>query len=426
MSQLCLMIFPLAPCRKFGSYLRENQLPEWRRAYINYRMLKKAIGRAELELEELDGNASNPQAANGGEQNDVERGERRQISGHAGSASPRDPPSASQGDERTADAVSSSQPSVHDRGLSQQSEISRKIRRRESTGSAFSTSSAGLLKRVQRRQSSRLTPANEMNPRKWRKPFTPDMSLDELHDACPDQSRRFFDLFDSELEKVTKFYEDREREMKQRFQVLSGQWQELVDHKKEFQAFRQRNPGFAGVAPLPGSYLVRRRIGAHGDGPDEINGREPSHNHMHGRPEEYTAARSKLKLATFEYYRGLGMLKSFRVMNRTGFTKALKKFEKATKIPCASAYSSKLDSCSFISSELLEGMIRDTEDSFASVFEHGDRKKAQVSRASPASRRPLTLPLTDLNDFVTLAGCTRHIISLVGDPDFLLVWVSRY
>lgn len=31
--------------------------------------------------------------------------------------------------------------------------------------------------------------------------------------------------------------------------------------------------------------------------------------------------RSKLKLATFEYYRSLTMLKAYKVLNRTGFAK---------------------------------------------------------------------------------------------------------
>jgi hypothetical protein len=39
---------------KFGRYLQENSIEEWQRGYINYRLLKKAIVRAEAELHDLD------------------------------------------------------------------------------------------------------------------------------------------------------------------------------------------------------------------------------------------------------------------------------------------------------------------------------------------------------------------------------------
>lgn len=39
---------------KFGQYLRSHAIDEWRRAYIDYRQLKKQIGRAEQELVAID------------------------------------------------------------------------------------------------------------------------------------------------------------------------------------------------------------------------------------------------------------------------------------------------------------------------------------------------------------------------------------
>lgn len=89
------------------------------------------------------------------------------------------------------------------------------------------------------------------------------------------------------------------------------------------------------------------------------------------------------------------MLKSFRVLNRTGkhhlhvlrsrdadrlsligFAKSLKKYEKGTKIPCTTAYTPKVDKAHFVSSTRLDELIRETEDAFATVFEGGDRKRA--------------------------------------------------
>lgn len=70
------------------------------------------------------------------------------------------------------------------------------------------------------------------------------------------------------------------------------------------------------------------------------------------------------------------MLKSYRVLNRTGFAKALKKYEKATRIPCAVKYSEKVEKANFVASTKLDDLIRETENAFANVFERGDRKKA--------------------------------------------------
>ncbi|KAH7923429.1 SPX-domain-containing protein [Leucogyrophana mollusca] len=55
-------------------------------------------------------------------------------------------------------------------------------------------------------------------------------------------------------------------------------------------------------------------------------------------PQEYQHAKKKLKKAVVEYYRGLEVLNNYRILNLTGFRKALKKYEKLTKVPAQQAY----------------------------------------------------------------------------------------
>lgn len=144
-----------------------------------------------------------------------------------------------------------------------------------------------------------------------------------------------------------------------------------TDHKKEYQATQTElhaPKALKSVLPkhahlIPGSNLVRRTFANRSKTP-EPGSESPANQHgdqavhskaeeadradtptkqalRHGRPQEYTQARSKLKLASgsphspfcestadrvldssaFEYYRYLGMLKSYRVLNRTGFAK---------------------------------------------------------------------------------------------------------
>lgn len=69
------------------------------------------------------------------------------------------------------------------------------------------------------------------------------------------------------------------------------------------------------------------------------------------------------------------MIKSYRVLNRTGFAKAAKKYEKMTRIPAA-AYAAKVGRAAFTSDPTLEELVAKVEDAFASAFEGGNRKKA--------------------------------------------------
>ena len=55
-------------------------------------------------------------------------------------------------------------------------------------------------------------------------------------------------------------------------------------------------------------------------------------------PDTYLYAKRKLKKAVAEHYRGLELLHNYRILNLTGFRKALKKFEKVTRIAVQNQY----------------------------------------------------------------------------------------
>ncbi|GAA5999027.1 Syg1p [Rhodotorula paludigena] len=465
---------------KFARYLNSHAIDEWRKAYINYRALKKQIGRAEDELLRVDegytpatdrpasphdptrgtvapeehaefirdrqyrpGDAAGAHHAGGGalEEPDLERGRSDEDEDEQNDAtlasSARHPPRRENGQSGSrAPSVNNKRPvsplpspdhssSLGDPLSDDTQHTGRPLvqaARKPATspqGDRHTDLSHGSTSPIKRLSSQ---PTRLDQRRRWREGFSPNMDLPELFEHMTPQCRRFFTLLDRELERVTGFYADREEEAVRRFQQLRAQWDELANHKKEFQAFRERElhpPAFVSslfpkrthVPHLPGTHIVRRTLaqrskavededdgvanearrkrvsvnvngdaraehsnGESDDADDE--GIEQRAKFRHRRPEEYTNARSKLKLATFEYYRSLGMLKSYRVLNRTGFAKALKKFEKATAIPCSTKYSEKVEAANFASSSTLDDLIRDTENAFAEVFERGDRKKA--------------------------------------------------
>ncbi|GAA6010693.1 hypothetical protein JCM11491_002899 [Sporobolomyces phaffii] len=446
---------------KFARYLASHRIDEWRNGYVDYRQLKKQIGRAEDELLEMDDAGTGESDAvrkpkpsrrpttesavsisapvhavedYRAHEMDLERGEGAEDSDDAD-------------DERVGTpAPLSKSPDVYEHGQhspppaatddDQDSVLKRPSTPRRLSGLSASSrehsdettkSGTNLVQKpsIDRKASKPRLPrpngdlykpgmermrSHEETPtlRKWRFGLTQKDTLEQVIDRIPPQSKKFFKLADKELAKVESFWEDRMEQAKARFEELGQQWQELSNHRQEYQASQSVElhapKVLKSVLPkhahfIPGSNLVRRTfarsrtpdVPSKPDSDDNANSDDPKQSAemsrddstakqkaalRHGRPEEYTQARSKLKLATFEYYRYLGMLKSYRVLNRTGFAKGVKKFEKVTSIPCGVQYKPKIEESDFVSSPDLDDLIRKTEDAFASVFEHGNRKKA--------------------------------------------------
>ncbi|KAL1412764.1 Xenotropic and polytropic retrovirus receptor 1 [Vanrija albida] len=247
-------------------------------------------------------------------------------------------------------------------------------------------------------------------------------TFDELYETLAPDEQAFFDLLDHELDKVESFYHSRELEAVRKANELRKQLKELAEHRRVFhreypQGTTEWEAAMGLAIPTRTNQAIERAVESalhfrnpfkhHDDdadtpgsatsksAADTVNGNGHSENGS-GRksrdgddsavratarqydPERYGKYKRDLRNAMLEFYRHLELIKNYRILNLTGFRKALKKFEKATKIVCLELYTDdRIAPCSFARGEVIEGLIKETEELFTEHFEHGDGKRAR-------------------------------------------------
>lgn len=235
-------------------------------------------------------------------------------------------------------------------------------------------------------------------------------ALDEVRE----KEREFLEFLDSELDKVDTFYRQKEDQAGERLTVLRGQLHEMRNRRTSeiAEARRRKQTGESNghynhilkigedsnggshmplldplkasfdpwkaklFKPGPNSKALSRMVSPLqiGDGADERRDyvRRPADEEV-----PYRTAKRKLKLALQEYYRGLELLKSYALLNRTAFRKLNKKYDKSVHARPPYRYmNEKVNKALFVNSDVLEGLSSATEDLYARYFERGNHKIA--------------------------------------------------
>ncbi|KAL5116640.1 Xenotropic and polytropic retrovirus receptor 1 [Pleosporales sp. CAS-2024a] len=255
-----------------------------------------------------------------------------------------------------------------------------------------------------------------------------DVPLEAYRDLDLRQAE-FFAFLDLELDKIEAFYKEKEEEATHRLAVLRDQLHIMRDRRIDEIIHRQtakikaKNKKNGIVAPLLGHSHANSSGDENSDDAktnaksmnpswlnpidaalDAINAGKYGHStkeiaqlatptalgakeYQEGRsdfvrrpdfPEvPYQSAKRKLKTALQEYYRGLELLKSYALLNRTAFRKINKKYDKIVNARPSSRYmTEKVNNAWFVNSDVIEGHIRAVEDLYARYFERGNHKVA--------------------------------------------------
>ncbi|KAI5924074.1 EXS family-domain-containing protein [Camillea tinctor] len=228
------------------------------------------------------------------------------------------------------------------------------------------------------------------------------------------REREFFEFLDSELDKVETFYRQKEEQAGTRLDALREQlhvmrdrrYQELAEARRNKESERTRvqdDKAWASASEGPQSWInpIKSKIfkpGANSEALFQmastpvVRGRGAWRQDYERRPYDeavsYRSAKRKLKLALQEFYRGLELLKSYTMLNRTAFRKLNKKYDKVTNARPAYRYmNEKVNKSWFVNSDVVDNQIRIVEDLYARYFEKGNHKIA-VGKLRQLNRQP--------------------------------------
>ncbi|KAJ2615771.1 Signal transduction protein [Coemansia sp. RSA 1804] len=192
--------------------------------------------------------------------------------------------------------------------------------------------------------------------------MTDDEFNTQLHERMSEE-QEFFEKVEQELTKVNDFYRQKQTLFQTRLDNIKRQ-QEIYDTMlgEELEA-----SALMRTSSIDQGRAMFSRVAAGGSG-NKQREFEPS--------TQLRAARNRLKSAMLEAYRGMELLKNYRVLCYTAFVKALKKYQKTAGWCRGTDHMlGRVDGCYIATSERLNAMSAELEGMFVSRYAGGSRSK---------------------------------------------------
>ena len=297
-------------------------------------------------------------------------------------------------------------------------------------------------------------------------PYADEVQL-EAYQKLDVRQKEFFTYLDKELKKVDEFYKMKEDEASKRLSIIREQLHELRDRRMEELQKAQKGEQIEGeegvlTADMMNFHTVRGQVKDQDD--KDANGHanpfKPIGNFIAGketigrttkslannaspqgpRPNDqppgrnedkkdyvrkkaeapsFRVAKRRLKLACQEFYRGLELLKSYTLLNRTAFRKINKKYDKAVKArPTMRYYTEKVEPSYFVKSDVIGGLLVAVEDLYARYFEKGNHKVA-IQKLRSKSKNGDLASTAFRNGLYTAAGTCFAISGVINALDRL-------
>lgn len=247
--------------------------------------------------------------------------------------------------------------------------------------------------------------------------------------------RIFFDLFEEDIDRINTFFKMQEQFFLAKVDILTKQIHVFLQ--------AQQQATSAQSSSSKRNETPRRVLHPSGGDNHHSDGRSTPHTNTGSSPTNplpslsltgpnhstslalslklrSASSRAKYKAglnkAVRELYRGLTLLKNFRILNFTGVVKILKKHDKVSTFPGVSSMILPLvQSTYFFASPVLEEFLQRVEAIYVTTFCDGDRKEAMTQL------RPTLPPLSDWTIF-SLGFTAGLCLVLLGVFIGLIVW----
>ncbi|KAG5993863.1 hypothetical protein E4U43_003380 [Claviceps pusilla] len=261
-----------------------------------------------------------------------------------------------------------------------------------------------------------------------------------------EKEREFYEFMESELDKVETFYKLKEDQAGERLSLLRQQLHEMRNRRIHEMSRRRDTDSDGGQCtdgdnPKDGMngwvQPIRAKIFPPGPNskafrnmpttphlPAIASANDATRDYSRRRQKEevsYRTAKRKLKMALQEFYRGLELLKSYALLNRTAFRKLNKKFDKAAQArPPLRFMNDRVNEAWFVKSDVLDGHIKAVEDLYARYFERGNHKLAAGKLRCLTQRPKSESGSSFLNGFLIGTGLIFNIEGVIYGSQLLL------